>query len=75
MTPLEDQARRLVAESQREELLTVKEFADLFGRNLSSLYRALRLGRYPEATKIAGQWYVRVPHRDVIAARNRQPAA
>jgi len=54
-----------------EELLTLKEFAGLFQRNLSGLYRAIHEGRYPEATRIAGQWYMRVNARDSQAARNR----
>lgn len=68
---IEDDARRALD----EELLTVKEFTELFGRNMSSFYRGLKLGRYPDATKIAGQWYIRVNRRDVQAARNRQSAA
>lgn len=60
---------------QAEELLTLKEFADLFQRNLSGMYRSIHRGRCPEATRIAGQWYVRVSRRDLEAARNRQSAA
>ena len=58
-----------------EELLTLKEFAHLFGRNIKALQRKAKQGNWPEAVRIAGQWYVRLPKRDVDAARNRQHAA
>lgn len=54
-----------------EELLTLKEFAHLFGRNLKALHRKAKRGDWPEARFIAGQWYVRVFKRDADAARNR----
>lgn len=58
-----------------EVLLSVKEFADLFRRNLSGMYRSIHRGSCPEATRIAGQWYIRVLERNVIAQRNREAAA
>lgn len=60
---------------QAEILLTVKEFAALFQRNLSGMYRSIHRGNCPEATRIAGQWYIRVLERDVTAQRNRETAA
>lgn len=67
-------AVRAVAESEREELLTLKEFAQLFQRNYSALRRKARRGGWQEATNIAGQWWVRVRKRDADAMRNRSAA-
>ena len=61
--------------TDREERLTVKQFASLFERNLSGMYRAIHRGTCPDATQIAGRWYIRVNTRDVKAARNRSVSA
>jgi hypothetical protein len=64
-----------VAEVDPEVLLTIKEFSGLFQRSLSGLYRAIHLGRCPEAKLIANQWYIRISTRDLQAARNRSSSA
>ena len=64
MTP-----KDVIAEAEREELLTVLQFSKLFGRDMGSLYRALKRGRYPDALKIAGKWYIKIPKDFLYAAR------
>lgn len=63
-------ARDILADADEEILLTIKEFADLFGRQPESVRDRCRRG-WDAARKIAGQWYVVLPRRDVKAARNR----
>lgn len=58
-----------------EELLTLKEFAHLFQRNVTALQRKAKSGRWKQAERVAGQWYVVVPTRLAQAARNRYRAA
>lgn len=53
-----------------EILLPLKEFARLFDRTPESVRDRCRRG-WDAARKIAGQWYVCLPKRDVQAARNR----
>lgn len=59
-----------------EELLTMKEFATLFQRNLSHCYTQARRG-HESYVRIAGVWYVRVWQRDILAreARNTRKSA
>jgi hypothetical protein len=64
-------AHELIAEAEREELLTLKEFAHLFDRSLDGLRRSVTRGSLKEARKIANQWYVLVPSRIVRAMRNK----
>jgi hypothetical protein len=56
---------------EAEELLTLKEFAHLFKRSLSSVRRAVSRGRLKDARKVGNYWYVLVPTRIVLAMRNR----
>ena len=60
----------IVAIADDEILLTIKEFADLFGRQPESVRDRCRRG-WDAAEKIAGQWYVRLHKRTVKAAQNR----
>lgn len=41
-----DRARDVIAASEREELLTVKEYADLFGIHVQTVYSAIRFGHH-----------------------------
>ena len=58
---LDDEARALVAE--REELLTVKQYADLFQVTSTAVYTAVRHGRcqYPVERPTGGAIRIRVP--------------
>lgn len=82
MSAPRDRAKDYAARAERraglrayreEELLTLKEFAALFGRNEKAVSAKARIG-WDAATKIGGQWYVRVAKRDADAARNRPTA-
>lgn len=42
---LEDQAQRVIQESEREELLTVKEYAERHRLHVQTVYTAIRYGR------------------------------
>lgn len=65
----------VIADAEREELLTLKEFAHLFDRSLSGLRRSVSRGSLREARKIANQWYVLVPSRIVRAMSNKSRIA
>lgn len=67
--------RELIAEADREILLTLKEFAYLFDRSLGGLQRSATRGRLRDAKKIANQWYILVPCRLVRAMRNKSQIA
>jgi hypothetical protein len=52
-----------------EQLITIREFAALFRRNLRACQRRAKAGQWEEAQLIAGRWYVIVSTRALIAAR------
>jgi hypothetical protein len=60
------------ADAEAEELLTLKEFAYYFERNYQALTQKARAGKWAQAEKQAGRWYVRVKRSFVDAARNRR---
>lgn len=62
------------SQADAEVLLTVKEFAHLFHRHPEAVRRKARAG-WDLATKLGGQWVVRMRERDVLAAQNRRHVA
>lgn len=44
---IEDHARAVLADAQRDELLTVKAYAELVGCHFQSVYRAISKQRFP----------------------------
>jgi hypothetical protein len=74
---IRDDAHRVLSQAQRadaeaEELLTLKEFAYYFDRNYQALTQKARAGKWTQAEKQGGRWYVRVKQAFVDAARNRR---
>jgi hypothetical protein len=53
-----------------EQLITIREFARLFRRNLRACQRRAKSGKWQEAQLIAGRWYIAVPSRAVKLAKN-----
>jgi hypothetical protein len=53
-----------------EQLITIREFAALFRRNLRACQRRARSGKWKEAQMIAGRWWVSVPTRAIALRKN-----
>lgn len=60
---------------REEELLTLKEYAELFESHVTYLRKKAKGGKWKEACQIGGRWYVVVEQRIVRAARNRHHVA
>ena len=52
-----------------DQLITIREFARLFRRNLRACQHRAKAGRWKEAQFIAGRWYVLVPSRAIEGAK------
>lgn len=57
-----------------EVLIPLREFCQLFKRNLRHCQRRIRSGKMPDVEKIDGRWYVYVPQRALEAAKRRLAA-
>jgi hypothetical protein len=52
-----------------EQIISIREFARLFNRNLRACQHRAHSGKWKDAQMIAGRWYIHVPARALDAAR------